>query len=171
MKLKKGFTLIELLVVIAIISLLSSIVMASLSGAKNKTAETAFKQQMIELSKILELEHLKTNSYAALNASPWGGTTIDGVNNRVLCDTLYPLSSTVSEFIPQVNAVCKKLASLSPNQYALLLNATKDAYTINGWLNATGFLYCVSNNGNSFAVAGVQDGSHYYARGCIYNYQ
>ncbi len=37
---KKGFTLIELLVVIAIISLLSSIVMASLSSAKIKAQET-----------------------------------------------------------------------------------------------------------------------------------
>ena len=42
----KGFTLIELLVVIAIISLLSSIVLASLKTARSKAADAAVKSQM-----------------------------------------------------------------------------------------------------------------------------
>lgn len=43
MKEQKGFTLIELLVVIAIISILSSVIIASLSGARTKAKDASAK--------------------------------------------------------------------------------------------------------------------------------
>jgi len=46
-----GFTLIELLVVISIISLLSSVVLASLNSARNKSKIAATKQQMTQIVK------------------------------------------------------------------------------------------------------------------------
>jgi prepilin-type N-terminal cleavage/methylation domain-containing protein len=57
MKTKKslGFTLIELLVVVAIISLLSSVVLTAVREARDKAKGRAFRQEMNELIKAIEL--------------------------------------------------------------------------------------------------------------------
>lgn len=59
----KGFTLIELLVVIAIISLLSSIVMASLSSAKQKAQITKIIQETQQFKRGMELYRLSNSAY------------------------------------------------------------------------------------------------------------
>ncbi|MFA6565474.1 MAG: type II secretion system protein, partial [Candidatus Paceibacterota bacterium] len=64
--LKKGFTLIELLVVIAIISLLSSVVMASVSSAKIKAKDAAIKAQVAQWVTLMGLNFDDYGSYCNL---------------------------------------------------------------------------------------------------------
>lgn len=62
-KLSKGFTLIELLVVIAIISLLSSVILAALKDTRDKAKASAFRQEINEFIKALELYKINTGNY------------------------------------------------------------------------------------------------------------
>ena len=67
-----GFTLIELLVVISIISLLSTVVMASLNSARSKGRDSERLQSMRELRNALELYKSDHGSYPGNDGSVWG---------------------------------------------------------------------------------------------------
>ncbi len=60
---KKGFTLIELLVVVSIISLLSSIVFASLNSARSKARDARRKEDVLQIRNALELYYNDNGSY------------------------------------------------------------------------------------------------------------
>ncbi|MES2623041.1 MAG: prepilin-type N-terminal cleavage/methylation domain-containing protein [Patescibacteria group bacterium] len=62
---KKGFTLIELLVVVAIISLLTSIVLASLKTAKDKATIAKTLQEVQSFKKGMELYRTNNGAYYA----------------------------------------------------------------------------------------------------------
>lgn len=55
MRKNKAFTLIELLVVIAIIGLLSSVVLVSMQGAREKAKIAQTKEQVTQIAKAMEL--------------------------------------------------------------------------------------------------------------------
>lgn len=82
----RGFTLIELLVVIAIIGILSSVVLASLNDARQKSRDAKRVADVKQLQLALELyfdangsypsalSALATNYIAAIPSDPLGGT-------------------------------------------------------------------------------------------------
>jgi len=72
---KKGFTLIELLVVISIISLLSSIVLTTLNGAKAKARDAVRKSDMLQIKMALDLYYNDHGSYPLAYGWSWGGVS------------------------------------------------------------------------------------------------
>lgn len=64
MKKNKGFTLIELLVVIAIIGILASIVLVSLSGARNKAKDAKIKSDLGQVRSISEMINSDAGNYS-----------------------------------------------------------------------------------------------------------
>ena len=64
-KQQRGFTLIELLVVIAIIGLLSSVILASLNGARKKSRDARRISDIKQLQVALELYYSEHNAYPA----------------------------------------------------------------------------------------------------------
>lgn len=73
----QGFTLIELLVVISIISLLSSIVLASLGSARSKARDTKRKSDLKQLQTALEIYHNDYKAYPS-TGSVWWGVSVNG---------------------------------------------------------------------------------------------
>ena len=63
-----GFTLIELLVVISIISLLSTVVMASLNTARAKAQEAAIKSDLQSIKTQAELSYSKVGNYSNVSS-------------------------------------------------------------------------------------------------------
>jgi len=81
---KAGFTLIELLVVIAIISLLSSVVLASLSGARESARDTRRLQDMRQVRQALEMYYNDNGQYPSTGGTNnWRGTETS--NSSVNC--------------------------------------------------------------------------------------
>jgi len=87
----KGFTLIELLVVVAIISLLSSVVMASLNSARAKGRDAKRVSDLRQVQNALELYYSGSGSYPACRAfSPWNATNWGNGGPSCLYTALVP---------------------------------------------------------------------------------
>ena len=103
-----GFTLIELLVVVAIISLLSSVVFASLNTARAKGRDAKRISDLRQFQNALELYYAKYGSYPA----------------GVYSTTGYPLNSAdmstlpiAPEFISKISLDPKNTTDLGVNDY------------------------------------------------------
>jgi len=76
---KKGFTLIELLVVIAIIGMLSSVVLASLNTARERSRDARRLSDLNQITKALELYYGDNDQYPPRQA--YSGTSGGSITN------------------------------------------------------------------------------------------
>ncbi len=146
----RGFTLIELLVVISIISLLSSVILAALSSARQKGQYAAVQESLIQMRNVYELQYTNTNSYAALlpvgmaNASSYGcssgsftspGSNYCTVNTASGCHTLYGAGT-------QADNICTDIVSkLGPTGQFW--------FGVSGTFSATDYAFAVQNQSNT----------------------
>ena len=70
---KKGFTLIELLVVIALIGILSTLVLANLNSARERSRDAQRKSDLRSIQTALRLYYNDAGSYPITSAFPTGG--------------------------------------------------------------------------------------------------
>ena len=94
---KGGFTLIELLVVIAIIGILSAVVLASLTTARQKGSDSAARADLIGTRAQSELfYYANANSYAGVCAVAAASNGTKSINAQVL-------AAAVAEGIGNIN--------------------------------------------------------------------
>lgn len=144
-KFTTGFTLIELLVVISIISLLSSIVFATLGGAKLKAKDAAAKQGVREFEKLMILQYDDYSTYAPLQQGAW----ITGT----------PCSSAFGGvYATQAISICNNIISNAKvgNDSLVVWNNTSavNKYSIMVKLN-NGKSFCVGSSGSSETSGGT----------------
>jgi|GEM_PF-2267058 len=96
----RGFTLIELLITVFIIGLLASIVLASLSGARNKGNDTGVKAEINTIATQAVLYYGLANSYGAANVGSGIATCDKQTNGKTV---FYDQSTTVDT--PIMNSI------------------------------------------------------------------
>lgn len=147
---QRGFTLIELLVVIAIIGILSSMVLAALSVARNKGHDTKVKSQLTSLRSAAELYYTNNGDYASLvvGTESAGSTIGTGCNSNIF------ISTEVAPFT---------LAANYPTFAAGTGKCTSNgsAYAVTARLNAAGTFWCVDSVGKSKQTSALQANSTY----------
>ena len=104
-KLKSGFTLIELLVVVAIISLLSSVVLASLNSARSKARDAKRKEDLHQIRLALQLYYDAYGIYpsAKPNNACGSSTELDWAHSIGTCGGQWlTADSNFYQFMPSV---------------------------------------------------------------------
>ncbi|OGI68226.1 hypothetical protein A2738_02040 [Candidatus Nomurabacteria bacterium RIFCSPHIGHO2_01_FULL_42_15] len=123
LKMKKGFTLIELLVVIAIVSLLASVVLASLTDARGKGKDAAIKEEISQLVNLAELNYNDYGDYCNLQEGDWIGT------DNLCSDAFANPDPITSKHTTQARLICTNIYNnardlnygTSPGSYILYL--------------------------------------------------
>jgi prepilin-type N-terminal cleavage/methylation domain-containing protein len=156
MKKNKGFTLIELLVVIAIIGILSSVVLASLSSAREKGKDAAVKSQLASAKAQAELW------LSAHEDIGYAGVCTDpdvGINKLLVAAHSSSGSATTG---PTINA----LATTAQTAVQTACNDSADAWAVSVPLSSSSTslasFYCSDNSGLSKETSAPLAGSTDY---------
>ncbi len=158
-KKNKGFTLIELLVVIAIISLLSSVILASLNSARSKAKDAAVRQGVKELAKLFELEYSDNGSYINLNTNSCSAWAPISASN---CNSFF-----TGTYAVQARNICNNI--LSNAKKDLWGNPGYGLFICNGVDTSQKYAIMAALNGNSNSYffcsgsSGTSDNAQYWA--------
>jgi len=162
-----GFTLIELLVVVAIISLLSSVVMASLTSARGKAKDAAIKEAAIQLQNLMALNYSDSGGYGNLNIPSSGFVKM--INQISGCSSV----GFSGNHATKAQEICEYIFNnaISNGSYRIaiigvpLLNASSND-TAFSWIISlnNGNWYCVGSSGKSESATFVNNNP-----GCWYN--
>ncbi len=146
----RGFTLIELLVVIAIIGILSSVVLASLSGARKRGGDSAIKQNLSNMRAQAEMFYDITNQ-------TYGNTFPIGACSTAVAGSIFATSTVAGMLVSAGKAsggngmnvgTCQATAGTWSASVPLYSDPTKS--------------WCVDNQGNSKQINGpITGGSPY----------
>lgn len=153
MKTTRGFTLIELLVVIAIIGVLSSVVLASLSSARQRARDAAVKAGVRQLTSLMHIEYNDSNSFANLQ-SGWDYTAAD-CNN-----------SFAGNHAANARQICTSVVANGGAIYTGNNQSLSNNFSIMALLPSTGRYYCVGSSGGT---SDTETGSTWGSAGCYAN--
>jgi prepilin-type N-terminal cleavage/methylation domain-containing protein len=106
-KKREGFTLIELLVVIAIIGILASIVLVSLSGARNRAKDARIMADMGQIRSAAEIFYGNNGNYTGLCTA---------TDTLTLLNDVYSQGGSTSSCWSSASAYCAK-SILNSGQY------------------------------------------------------
>ncbi len=136
-KTNKGFTLIELLVVIAIIGVLASVVLASLSSAREKGNDAKVKSQLAGMRSAAE-------AYMSTNGNYGAATATNNCTVGVFADTATGMANlvTAANYPGAVAPTCFHNGTAS---------TVITAWSVSAPLSGTGNFWCVDSTGASKA--------------------
>jgi len=164
-KYKKGFTLIELLVVVAIIGILASVVLASLSSARNKGKDAAVQSEMASMRAQAQLyTGAGTAISIGTNCAASAGTIFDTANLG-LGNLLTPVIS--AEGSPSsagtLNCFSNAFSSGTAGTSATWSIAAKSISS------PSGIAYCVDSTGASNVYTGTSATAYSGTLSAIYD--
>ena len=134
----RGFTLIELLVVISIISLLSSVVLASLNTAREKAQDARRQADLQQMQIALELYFDDNGTYPLYTSTTYVGS---GKATAGLTDTNFD-----EDMGPYINAPSDPVFTDETGDYIYIAQTDGSGYAIRAWFeeleDATPAYYC-----------------------------
>jgi prepilin-type N-terminal cleavage/methylation domain-containing protein len=132
----RGFTLIELLVVIAIIGMLASIVLVSLSSARDRAKDARITADLSQVRAIAELINDTDGAYSGL------------CSNGVLTTT-----GRDDDYDDQLATIQGDITTQQGETLSLICNSSSDAYCVQADLVTGTNKYCIDSTGYAGGTA------------------